>query len=222
MRSRQSLGGVYEHFHATRYNRGDVGNGVAGAGDVCCEDHGCGECGVRNVELSRQAGSALVHVIGSVAVAHRVPEASPGRVVTVTGQSEGSVAFHLPSHARADRTTHPQHIAALVKKSLMELAAVFVVGPQHGGLRLVSGKQQCLGFEVFLDGVVVIQVVLGQVRESRNRVNDGVGLRLAQRMGGDLHDHIASTSLDELAEETLQVGGLRGGELSGDLAAGDL
>lgn len=93
-----------------------------------------------------------------------------------------------------------------------QAAAVGVVNVDDGhGLAAGPGvlshllEQLRLGLEIILHGVVVIQVVLGQVGENAHvKINAGHAF-LVQRMGGYLHGNAAAAVFKHLLQQVFQL-----------------
>ena len=102
-----------------------------------------------------------------------------------------------------------------------ELAAVPVVGVHDGDTDTLGREQRGLGDEVLLHRRVVVEVILGQVREARSRERDAVDAVLRERMRRHLHGHGRDTGVAHPREQCLQLVGLGRRARDGDVRAGD-
>ena len=94
-------------------------------------------------------------------------------------------------------------------------AARWVVQVQHRLAALV--KEQSLGRSIFLHGVVIIQVVLGQIGEQPQVKGQSRRPVLDQGVGGYLHYHIGTAIVQHLAQKGLELIALRGGAVGRQL-----
>ena len=88
--------------------------------------------------------------------------------------------------------------------------------------RVVLREQKRLGLEVVVEGVVVVQVVLGEVRERRHGEVGVPGTAQIERVRAHLHGHHRAARVAHPREQLLQVGRLRRGALGVLHGAGDL
>ena len=88
--------------------------------------------------------------------------------------------------------------------------------------RVVLREQKRLGLEVVVEGVVVVQVVLGEVRERRHGEVGVPGAAQIERVRAHLHGHHRAAGVAHPREQLLQVGRFRRGALGVLHDAGDL
>ena len=91
-------------------------------------------------------------------------------------------------------------------------AAAGVVDVHHRVPGVLGGEQRGLGGEVGLLVAVEVEVVPAEVGEGRDGKGNGVDAAQCEGVGGDLHRHGLRALLAEVAEQALQVGGLRRGD----------
>ena len=89
-----------------------------------------------------------------------------------------------------------------------------VVGVVHADIAAI--KQNGLGIAVGLHGAVEVQMVLTEIGEDAHGEAHTVDAVQHQRVGGDLHDHVGAAGVGHLAEQPLQLEGLRRGALRGE------
>src|SRR5690606_15263628 len=93
-----------------------------------------------------------------------------------------------------------------------ELGSERVPHVDHAHLRLKLQEQPRLGLSVSLYARVVVQVVLGQVREDSHAEMNGVRAALLQRVARDLHHEGAGPRAGRLREVAADGVGLRRGQ----------
>ena len=94
-----------------------------------------------------------------------------------------------------------------------------VVGVVHADVAAI--EQDGLGVAVGLHGAVEVQMVLTEIGEDAHGEAHAVDPVQHQRVGGDLHDHVGAAGVGHLAEQPLQLEGLRRGALRGERLPAD-
>ncbi len=105
-----------------------------------------------------------------------------------------------------------------------QAATPLVVAVDDGGRHHARAKHRCLGREVVLHRVVVVEMVWAEVGEHPDVEAGAEDPVLHERMRRDLHRHRLETGLDHHAQSSLEVRGFRCGAFAGqgaDLATGD-
>jgi hypothetical protein len=87
------------------------------------------------------------------------------------------------------------------------------VDVHRGAVGHLRPEEPSLGPVVLLDGPVVVEMVLGEVREHRADEPDAAHPVLIESVRRDLHGHRAHSAVQHSGEETMDVGGFRGGSL---------
>ena len=96
--------------------------------------------------------------------------------------------------------------------------AVLIVGVQDRdswGFRAATLEQNSLGGKILIHGVVIIEMIAGQIGEHRHIEWDPVNPLLRQSMRGDFHHRLGRSAAIRFREHTIQFkrfrGGVRGG-----------
>ena len=80
-----------------------------------------------------------------------------------------------------------------------------------------GGEERGLGSEVLVEGIVEVEVILGEVSEAGHVEAHRIGAPLGQGVRRGLDDQVRAAAGDEVREQALKVGRHRGGHRGGDL-----
>ena len=196
-----------EQFQSAGHLRNvlEAGDGVP-HGDACTDDGRQGRQAVVHVEFADQGHADQV----AFSLVFQLIFAAPGR---------GVVHQHAEVRAQGGTIGFHRHAAG---EHFRQAAAVGVVNVDDGhglaagfGVRRHLLEQFHLGLEVVFHGMVVVQMVLGQVREDAHIEVDARHAFLVQGVGGDFHGYAAAAVFQHFLQQVFQFQrtrrGVRGG-----------